>query len=736
LEDEAVISEKIATNAIGSRAIGSNCISDVHVVLGGIGAKSIAFGSIDTTKLAVGSVSSENIKEGNVISSKLDRNCIINSKIADDAITNEKIKNSAITGSKIKDNTIVDTKLASYSVKAHALADASVSTRALSEGCVTVDKMDPSARAIAPGAVTSPSISPSSIITRSIQDDAITNKKLAGNSVNNRHIHDDAVTENKIASNSVAPKHLTQSFTLPVSKGGTGQTSAPLGSVFYGNGSDTLVPTTKELYIKNGNVGFGTKFPNYTVDVSGDLRLTGSLLNGMGLPISHPLLLEVDDTDALDISPEKNMIVLNNSHPGGPVVDLVIDQKSSFSGSASFDTVALGDEHIAGHYVSSYQIDIGDGLTLPPSAASGTPTAFIKSSDMIIASVNNCKTIGLSERNEGLVLWLTNTFLRAYKNGVLMWNKERTDGTYISGNCVLWGGSIVEILSDEGYVLNRVQMNGTQLLHCQGDILCLAGVYVDQKDIFDMDITEKIPSGDRLDTEGFFTLCYSITSGEIQWQISLKGNVWNYADALDITDDKVLISGRYRSTVPIEYGLPEGSIEEEISFIMMINIEDGAVRWTRHVEQERIRDIQFPYLIGTISDYGFIKKLDEIGDTLLWAEMNCEPRGAIIPLAMHNLKVVGTYSRGTPVFYDIREKRSIASLPKSASKSSFYVHYADMGFQTYKMPLPSSSGVVKIIINTSPYTTRVSHGLNESDYSLIMPKERLILTSYQNKWYV
>ena len=208
LQDDAVTSAKLATDAVGTDALASNAVLTASLANSAVStdkianlavtAAKLADANVTTGKISGGAVTSAKIATGAVVADGLASNAVTTAKLATGAVTADEIGSSAVTTAKIDNSAVTAAKIATDGVTTAKILDANVTTNKIANDAVTADKLADSINAaIATNTAktgnathtgdvtgaTSLSIADGAVVTDRIADDAVTTDKLA-NSIN------------------------------------------------------------------------------------------------------------------------------------------------------------------------------------------------------------------------------------------------------------------------------------------------------------------------------------------------------------------------------------------------------------------------------------------------------------------------------------------------------------------------------------------------------------------------
>ena len=138
IPDDAIGSEHIATNAVGSDAIAADAVTGAKIPDDAIGSEHIATDAVGADAIAAGAVGTAEIAADAVTSAKIPDDAIGSEHIATDAVGTDEIAADAVTGAKIPDDAI----------DAEHIATDAIRTDHILDGAVTRDKLAADARGL------------------------------------------------------------------------------------------------------------------------------------------------------------------------------------------------------------------------------------------------------------------------------------------------------------------------------------------------------------------------------------------------------------------------------------------------------------------------------------------------------------------------------------------------------------------------------------------------------------
>jgi hypothetical protein len=314
--DGAIVSSKIASNAIQRTHLAASIVASNQIADSNITSSKYAPGSVTTIALSNSSVTSvilasnavsgsTHILDNSIIASKYALESVNTTALSNACVTSIKVAASAINASHIQDRSIVASKIAFQSITSNeialgtltaaAISAGSISTALLANGSVTSSKIATGAvttaalsnaavgsSQIANNSIQSWHISSNAITASAISTGAVTSTKIAVGAVTTSAIFNGAVTSDKIApgavsSNAIAPGTITSNLIAPYAISGCNLAFDSVQTIHIANASvtsDKLAPDA----ISVNNIGdasiLGTKIALYTLTNSNIAPMT------------------------------------------------------------------------------------------------------------------------------------------------------------------------------------------------------------------------------------------------------------------------------------------------------------------------------------------------------------------------------------------------------------------------------------------------------------------------------
>ena len=269
IKDAAIITSKIAADAVTGAKIADDQINSEHYVDGSIDTAHIADAQVTHVKLANDCIDGDNIQNDVVNSEHYAAGSIDTEHIADSQVTTAKIAADAVTNAKIADNSIDSEHYVDGSIDTVHLADSQVTTAKIADDAVTSAKIPNNAigaNELDDNAVDTASIQAGAITTAKILDSNVTTIKIADSNVTTAKIAADAITSAKIADDAVGTEHIAdaelttlagmQTGTASILAGGTALTAtlAEINTVVDGKSVETTISDTDAAYPTSGAV--------------------------------------------------------------------------------------------------------------------------------------------------------------------------------------------------------------------------------------------------------------------------------------------------------------------------------------------------------------------------------------------------------------------------------------------------------------------------------------------------
>ena len=269
IKDAAIITSKIAADAVTGAKIADDQIDSEHYVDGSIDTAHIADSQITTAKIADSNVTSAKIADNAIDSDKIADNSVSTTELAPTCVTTAKIAADAVTNAKIADNSIDSEHYVDGSIDTVHLADSQVTTAKIADDAVTSAKIPNNAigaNELDDNAVDTASIQAGAITTAKILDSNVTTIKIADSNVTTAKIAADAITSAKIADDAVGTEHIAdaelttlagmQTGTASILAGGTALTAtlAEINTVVDGKSVETTISDTDAAYPTSGAV--------------------------------------------------------------------------------------------------------------------------------------------------------------------------------------------------------------------------------------------------------------------------------------------------------------------------------------------------------------------------------------------------------------------------------------------------------------------------------------------------
>ncbi len=313
LQNNAVTTAKIASNAVTSSELSNNAVTTAKITANAVTSNEIATGAVTAPKIDQMGATSGQVMQYNGTAwapatptggttytagsgVAISGTNAISATLGTDIATGE-IQNNAVTTAKIATNAVTSTEIANNAVNTAQLANDAVTAPKIDQmGATSGQVIKWSGSAWAPAADNTGSASYTAgsginisgsnaisstlgtdIATAEIQNDAVTNAKIANNAVNTAQLANDAVTAPKID-----------------------DMGASNGQVLQYNGTN-WAPTTptattspwtlagSNVYRNTGNVGIGTTTPTSKLQVDGGVRINANA-NALTLDGSSPYI--------------------------------------------------------------------------------------------------------------------------------------------------------------------------------------------------------------------------------------------------------------------------------------------------------------------------------------------------------------------------------------------------------------------------------------------------------------
>ena len=269
IKDAAIITSKIAADAVTGAKIADDQINSEHYVDGSIDTAHIADAQVTTAKIADSNVTTAKIADNAIDSDKIADNSVSTTELAPTCVTTAKIAADAVTNAKIADNSIDSEHYVDGSIDTVHLADSQVTTAKIADDAVTSAKIPNNAigaNELDDNAVDTASIQAGAITTAKILDSNVTTIKIADSNVTTAKIAADAITSAKIADDAVGTEHIAdaelttlagmQTGTASILAGGTALTAtlAEINTVVDGKSVETTISDTDAAYPTSGAV--------------------------------------------------------------------------------------------------------------------------------------------------------------------------------------------------------------------------------------------------------------------------------------------------------------------------------------------------------------------------------------------------------------------------------------------------------------------------------------------------